>query len=368
MKRIAILGRGAHTLPTYRALLNGLCQHYSITLYSEVAMTSDSLLLEHNYTIKCIPKGNYPRRLRDLLLLLLVLRDHLKKPFALLHSHSTYPTGLVAIVLKKIFRIPVVVALDAAEGSAFPDIHFGDLLSKKRAKLNQWVINHASVVTALTNFQRDQVCSNLKITNEIKVIPRGIDPNAFSFSRTEKKNDCVTILSASYLSPVKDPETLIKAFFIIQKSINCKLIHIGRDYMNNTIHQMVDDLGIADKVLFKGHIPYHEISEYYKAADLFLLTSVYESQAVVVAEALAAGILVLGTHVGLMADLSGNCCITVPPGDHEALAKNAIALLNDPIKMNMLRDNGYHWSKQNTLDSSVHELCKIYDHLIDSNQ
>jgi len=364
VKRIAILGRGAHTLPTYRTLLNSLAVHYSITLYSEVAMTPDWLLLEHNYTIKSIPPGRYPRRIRDLLLLLMVLRDHLKNPFALLHAHSTYPTGLVAILLKTIFKIPVVVALDAAEGSAFPEINFGDLLSKRRAKLNQWVINKASFVTALTNFHRDQVYTNLKITNKISVIPRGVDPDKFSSITTQKESGNITMLSISYLSPVKDPETLVKAFFLIQQSINCKLIHIGRDYMNNSIHQLVKEMGIDHKVFFKGHLAYEEIPEYYKKADLFLLTSVYESQALVVAEALAAGIPVLGTHVGLMADLSGKCCLTVPPGDYKALAENVLALLKDKERMSTLREHGYAWSRQNNLGTSVTALRNIYDSLI----
>jgi glycosyltransferase involved in cell wall biosynthesis len=364
VKRIAILGRGAHTLPTYRVLLNSLAAHYSITLYSEVPMTSDWLLLEHNYAIKSIPKGKYPRRLRDLLLLFLILRDHLKNPFALLHAHSTYPTGLVAILLKKVLKIPVVVALDAAEGSAFPAIDFGDLLSKRRAKLNQWVINQASFVTALTNFHRDQVYTNLKITKNISVIPRGVDPAKFSIVNTQKEKDSVTILSVSYLSPVKDPETLIRTFFLIQQSINCKLIHIGHDYMNHAIQQLVKEMGIEDKVFFMGHLTYEEIPEYYKKADLFLLTSVYESQALVVAEALAAGIPVAGTHVGLMADLSGKCCITVPPGNYKALAESVLALLRDKERMSTLRENGYNWSRQNNLDTCVATLHNIYDHLI----
>jgi glycosyltransferase involved in cell wall biosynthesis len=368
VKRIAILGRGAHTLPTYRVLLNSLAAHYSITLYSEVAMTPDWLLLEHNYTIKSVPSGKYPRRIRDLLLLFLVLRDHLKNPFALLHAHSTYPTGLVAILLKTVFKIPVVVALDAAEGSAFPEIDFGDLLSKRRARLNQWVINRASFVTALTDFHRDQVYTNLKISNKINVIPRGVDPNKFAIENSQKENDSITMLSVSYLSPVKDPETLIKAFFLVQQSINCKLIHIGRDYMNNAIHQMVRELGIEDRVFFKGHLAYEEIPEYYKTADLFLLTSVYESQALVVAEALAAGIPVLGTHVGLMADLSGQCCITVAPGDYKALAENVLALLTDNERMDALRENGYTWSRQNSLATCVVALRNIYDQLIVSKQ
>ncbi|MFM8913581.1 MAG: hypothetical protein ACKOE6_11815, partial [Flammeovirgaceae bacterium] len=34
--RVAVLGRGAHTIPTYRALLNKLNERVSISVYSEV--------------------------------------------------------------------------------------------------------------------------------------------------------------------------------------------------------------------------------------------------------------------------------------------------------------------------------------------
>lgn len=351
-------------MPTHRLMLNKLAEHYTIVLYSEVAMKPEWLALKHLYTIRAVQSNKYHRFVRDFIVLWMIIRDHCRQPFHLLHAHSTYPSGMIATIFKKLFRVPVLVGLDGAEGIALPSINFGDLVSKRRASLNQWIINEADAVTALTFFQRDLVYKNLSIQKEIQVIPRGIASPSQQENKKEESKTPITILSIGYLSPVKDPITLIKAFHQIQKEIDCRLIHVGQDYMQGEVQQLVKSLGIEDKVSFTGHVPYEQVNIFYKQADLFMLTSVYESQAMVVVEAMAMGIPVCGTHVGIMADLSGKCCITVPPGESSLLAHAVIALLKDKEKMETLRRNGYTWTKENTLDSCVDALRKLYSKLI----
>ena len=115
MKRVAFLGRGGHTLPTYRALLNRIAAHYELTVYSEVPIEASWLLLPHSYTLKQITARKMHRRLREISLVFILIRDHLREPFDLIHAHSTYPTGLAAVILKIIFGVPVIVSLHAAE-------------------------------------------------------------------------------------------------------------------------------------------------------------------------------------------------------------------------------------------------------------
>lgn len=363
VRRIAILGRGVHTLPSYRALVNRLAVNYCVTVYSEVPCRQEWMELDHRYSFRCVPGLKFSKRLTYLSLFFLVLGDHFKKPFDLLHSHSTYPTGLLAILLRKILNVPVLLSLDGGEATAIPAIHFGDLLSKRRKMLNAWVTKEADSVTALTFFQRDDVIKNLQIKRAIHVIPRGIVLSAFPLVEKASKSPIV-FLHVGYLSPVKDPVTLVKTFDIIQQKVDALLIHVGQDYMNGEIQALVAQMNISDKVFFKGNVPYEHISSYYSQADILLMTSRYESQAVVVAEALAAGLLVCGTHVGLMADLAGECCITAPVGDAELLAALVLETLQDNSKKEALRRNGLTWSKQNNLDQTVVRMQEIYDQLI----
>src|SRR6187549_135841 len=235
--------------------------------------------LEHHYALRCFKGMGLPRRIREFLFLILLIRDQVRDPFDLIHAHSTFPTGFAAVILQKLFRIPALVTLQGGEGSSFPDIKFGDGHHPKRTAMNKWVINQATTVTTLTHFQRDEVCKNLGIRREIKVLTRGVDRDRFSFRRNNKIGVPITFLNVGYLSPIKDPETLIKAFFIIQQQRDCELIHVGKDYMNGSVQQMTASLGISHKVHFIEKIEYAAIQEYYKKADILLHTSLYESQA-----------------------------------------------------------------------------------------
>ena len=306
------------------------------------------------------------RRLRELCFTFGVIRDHLREPFHLIHAHSTYPTGLAAVILKLIFGVPAIVSLHAAEASAFPDILFGDLLHKRRAKMNRWVINNATVVTALSDFQRREVVANLKITRPVIVIHRGVDLEKFYVKRLNGLHSPATMLSVGYLNPIKDPDTLLRAFAAIQQETDSILIVVGRDYTNGYVKKLAEQLGIADKVNFEGFIDHEHMDALYQRADVLLHTSRYESQGMVVAEAMASGVLVVGTKVGLLSDLSGECCVTVPPKDPGALASAVLDLLRSKERMDLLRENGYRWSRHHSLDNCSREIMELYEKLMDS--
>lgn len=366
MKRILFLGRGGHTLPTYRALLNKVAQEYELICYSEVPLEKEWIDLEHEYTLRAATSRNYPRRLRELLLIIAVVRDHLRNPFHLVHAHSTYPAGFVAVLLQKLFGVPSLVALNAAEGSLVPDIRFGDLLYPRRARMNRWVIERARLVTTMTEYHRQEIVKNLGVTREIAVLPRGVDLDRFYFKRTNELNSPLVILSVGYLNDIKDPDTLLRAFYFIQMEIESTLIVVGRDYTNGAARKLVDQLGISEKVRFEGYVDHDRINEYYRKADVLLHTSRYESAGMVVAEAMASGVLVVGTSVGLLSDLSNECCMTAPRNP-QAIAKSVVNLVRDRQKMLSMRERAYQWSLTHELDNCSRELLSLYKQLLKSS-
>lgn len=363
-KRIAFLGNAPHFIPTYKAVLKKLSEHFNIVVYSEFPVDSNEIQREQHYSIRAVPPGRYPKRIRELLFFMMVLKDHWKQPFDLVHAHSTYPTGLAAILLQKIFKVPALVSLDAGEGSALPDVAFGDLLHRTRTKINRWVITRAAAVTTLTRFQRDEVYRNLQISREIIVIPRGVDLTQFSAERRISLNKPVIFLNIGYLTPLKDPETLIKSFYYIQQKVESVLIHVGNDYMNGHVQKLVDELGLKNKVFFKGFVEYPKLIEHYRQSDVLLHTSRYESQAMVVTEAMAAGLLIVGTRVGILNDLTGECCVTVLPQQPEQLASQVTDLLRNESEMDRLRNNAYQWSKANDLEMTVRSIVSLYQSLL----
>ncbi len=361
-KRIAVFGRGAHTIPSYRALLNQLSQSFDLVLYSEFPINER---FNARYTIRSVPFESMHRWLIVGWCLLRFSFDHLRKPFSVIHSHSTYPSGRVALLVKKLYGLPVVLCLDGAEAIAIAAINFGDLINHKKGKINEKAICEADVVTVLTNFQAKGVLSTYK-RKQIEIIPRGIDASAIKFTRSSYFGTRpIIFLHVGYLHPVKDPIMLIDCFHLLTKSISCRLIHVGQDYMDGQVQRYATALGISHLVDFKGFIEHDSIYQYYESADVLLHTSLFESQAVVVNEAMAHGLLVCGTHVGLLADLAGECCITVPIGNSQALANKVIETLADQNCCDHLLAKSREWLLRHDLAWTANRYKEIYHNFIE---
>ena len=71
-------------------------------------------------------------------------------------------------------------------------------------------------------------------------------------------------------------------------------------------------------------------------ADVFVLASAWEARALVVQEAMAAGLPVVTTAVGGLPELVGEAGVLVPPGDAAALAAAVAAVLDDDAERERL--------------------------------
>jgi glycosyltransferase involved in cell wall biosynthesis len=98
-------------------------------------------------------------------------------------------------------------------------------------------------------------------------------------------------------------------------------------------------LGLGDAVQLPGNVA--DFARVLQAADVFALPSLWEGLPLVLLEALAAGVPVVGSDIAgvrdvIVDDRSG---LLVTPGDPEGLAA-AIALLADPVRRERLRAGG----------------------------
>lgn len=361
-KRLAVIGGGAHTIPSYRAMLRLIAKEYDLILFSEFHLEKKWEVEE--YKIYSVSNRKINGRWRTILFFIMIIKAFCSKRPDAIHSHSTYPSGIVAVILGWLFRVPVVVCLDAAEASQVPEINFGDLLHTRRTKLNKWVINKAAAVTALTRFQFDDISTNLDFKEPVHIIPRGVDPNRYFLKEKTPITEPVRFLSVAYLHPVKDHETMLRAFQIISQQIEASLTLVGQDYSNGRIQQLAKELAIDHKVNFVGFVTHEDIAGHYNQSDLFLHTSLFESQAMAVVEAMASGVLICGTRVGIMADLSGECCITVMTKDHVALADEVVKLINNPDEQAKLRANAFRWVQSHSLQWTTQQYLDLYRPLL----
>lgn len=138
--------------------------------------------------------------------------------------------------------------------------------------------------------------------------------------------DCIHYIAVGRVAPQKDYQTLLKAFSIVNNKKPESRLHILGDYsqeykykreLDNTIRK----LNLEQVVYFDGFQtnPY----KYIKAADVYVLSSVYEGLPNALQEALSLAIPVVATRCieyisqVVRDDMNG---YTVPVGDTDALA------------------------------------------------
>lgn len=114
--------------------------------------------------------------------------------------------------------------------------------------------------------------------------------------------DTFIIGSIAELHKNKGLEFAIKGFDMAFHEQNDMLfLIIGDGEERENLKNLVDSLGLSEKVIFLGHIP--DAKKLLKLFDMFLISSIKEGLPYVALEAGYAGIPILSTNVGGMADI-----------------------------------------------------------------
>ncbi|GMV32323.1 MAG: glycosyltransferase family 4 protein [Chloroflexi bacterium CFX1] len=148
-----------------------------------------------------------------------------------------------------------------------------------------------------------RVLRELKVENEIEIIPNGVDLASFqnaSPTPREKygyKSDDILIVYAGRIALEKNIPFLINAFTGIAGAVpNAKLLIIGGGVQQyeEEIRDYVAGKDGAKRIRMTGRIPYDELPAHLSMCDIFATASVTEVHPLSVIEAMGAGLPVMG--------------------------------------------------------------------------
>lgn len=123
------------------------------------------------------------------------------------------------------------------------------------------------------------------------------------------------------LHPDKDQATLLRGFAaaVPQLPQQSQLAILGTGRLEKDLKSLARELGVADRVLFLGQVP--EARRYFRAFNVFALSSDHEPFGMVLLEAMAAGVPLLATACGGAKEVVEGVGILFPLGDAEHLAQ-----------------------------------------------
>ncbi len=138
-----------------------------------------------------------------------------------------------------------------------------------------------------------------------------------------------------------------------------KLLFVGDGPDRPAAENLCREMGLCDDMRFVGK--QEQMEEILAVADLFLLTSDYESFGLAALEAMAAGVPVISTNVGGLPEINveGQTGYLSNVGDIGAMSRNAIHILENETLLKIFTEHaGMHAKK-----FDIHNIVPKYEAL-----
>lgn len=146
------------------------------------------------------------------------------------------------------------------------------------------------------------------------------------------------LLSTRNLEPYYRVDNTLEAFAHLKVQYPGAVLTVaGYGSEEGRLHQLATRLGIGG-IRFAGRVEPPSMPGLYEEADIFVNSSVVDNQPVSVLEAFAAGLPVVSTGSGDIANMvrNGETGLIVPPGDPAAMAKAVATLLENSERARLM--------------------------------
>jgi glycosyltransferase involved in cell wall biosynthesis len=179
---------------------------------------------------------------------------------------------------------------------------------------------------------------------EVMLTHHGLDASRFAAPQRTLGPDGrdpdrpVQLLGVARLVPKKGIEVLLAALAALPQGLHWRYEHIGGGPLRAALTALTTDLGLAERVAWRGALPHDQVLEAYRAADLFVLANRIAADGDrdglpnVLLEAGALELPVVASRLGAVPELieDGVNGRLVRPDDPPALAEALAALMRDP--------------------------------------
>ena len=242
--------------------------------------------------------------------------------------------------------------------------------------LKKWQrIQHlnASANYAISKHTRDHLTKELKLEKGlIRYMPYPICLENFSLAKPKSYKEIPStspvIMSVGRLERRKGTDIIVKSMNIVwEKYPNAYLILIGLA-SEFTIHDLKELVPKSqqNQIVYTGFINYKDIPSFYKAADLYVSASQYETFGYTLLEAIAAAKPIVCTDRGAMPELvvDGFNGLIVPFGDPKSLGESIIELLSNDELLNIFSKNSGEVVQKYDLSNYGDMLMKSYTEII----
>lgn len=230
-----------------------------------------------------------------------------------------FETGLVGVIVSWLLSAPLHVQIH----TDFLPPAFGKHSWKNRIRvfLASFVLRRARGVRAVSNRIKESIENKYRIKAPISILPIYTDTSRFHGARhRQHPKFSASLLFVGRLESEKRVDIAVRALSRVRNlGIDAGLTIVGEGSQRTRLGLFAKEVQVADYVEFVGK---QDPLPYYAEADLVLVPSTYEGYGLVIVEALAAGVPVLATNVGVAQEAGA----IIAPHDSDGFAGELCAL------------------------------------------
>lgn len=261
------------------------------------------------------------------------------------HLHGVSSKNILLTAVARVLGRPIVLSLHTM-GADEPEP------VRKNGPLSWWAFQAAARYMSVSAGLRQSYLDAGLPADRIEQVGNGIDTDEFSpASAGEKRRlrrslgldpDRPLILFVGFFSHDKQPRVLFDAWVRLRDvhGIDASLVFVGAtksDYyevdesLAGSMRDDAESRGLGDRLTFTGSL--HDVHEYFRLADVFVLPSRREGLPVALMEAMSCGLPCVASRLEgatdtLIAD--GESGLLVPSGDVTAFADRLRVMLTEP--------------------------------------
>lgn len=249
-----------------------------------------------------------------------------------------------------------------------------DMNDPKTSKFNErfgrdytrFVYNRANLVLT-PSYAMKNVLKKQGIKKKVEVISNGVNYDFF-----KKKTDYKMKTKIVYIGRLgyeKNVDVVIRAFHLAQKvNPGSKLDILGAGPADKTLRSLARDLGLGKQVKFWGSYDIAKVSQKLCEYDFFVTASTVETQGIVILEAMASGLPVLGVDKLAISEVikNGKNGYLSKPFDIEGMARNMLKMWEGNEKLEQFGMESLKIAKTHEVSKCKDKLFRIYERVAKS--
>ncbi len=275
-------------------------------------------------------------------------RWQLSEPIDAVLSYWAHPDGYAALDIAQRAGVPSACIVGGSDVLILPAQH-----RKRRAEIVR-VLKETDVVITVSEGLRKAVMELGVPPERVHTVYQGVDERTFWVGNKIEARTFLNLprsipifLWVGRMVPVKQVDILLKAAAHLHgKGMRFRLYLLGSGPLKKSMQSLAEHLSLGPSVQFMGSVGHDELSDWYRAADVTVLSSRSEGLPNVFRESLACGTPFVSSDVGSIREIArDDYSILVPPGDFRALSEALVAATAESYRKSARQYEARTWQE-----------------------